>query len=92
MITIELLSAPGCANCRAAKAMVARLIERERAQFPDLIVEEVDVIQRPEVALKYRVMSVPAIAINGELAFAGVPREEELRKQLSALFPSGGKR
>lgn len=92
MITIELLSAHGCANCRAAKETIARLIERERAQFPDLIVEEVDVTQHPEVAVKYRVMSVPAIAINGELAFVGVPQEEELRKQLSALSLSGGKR
>ena len=72
--------------------MVARLIEREMAQFPDLSLEEVDVTQHPEVAVKYRVMSVPAIAISGELAFVGVPREEELRKRLSALSLSGGKR
>ena len=92
MITIELLSAPGCANCRAAKVMVARLIETERAQFPDLIVEEVDVTQHPEVAVKYRVMSAPAIAINGELAFVGVPQEEELKKRLRVLSPGGGRR
>lgn len=85
MITIELLSAPGCANCQAAKAMVARLIERERAQFPDLSLEEVDVTQHPEVALKYRVMATPAIAINGKLEFTGVPQERKLKERLEAL-------
>lgn len=84
MITVELLSAPGCANCRAAKALVAKLIEQAKAEIADLHLEEVDITERPEVAVKYRVMSVPAIAINGKLAFMGVPREEELRRRLLA--------
>ncbi len=84
MVTVELLSAPGCANCRAAKALVARLIEQAKAEIADLHFEDVDITERPEVAVKYRVMSVPAIAINGRLEFMGVPKEDELRRRLLA--------
>jgi len=89
MITVELLSAPGCANCRAAKASVAKLIEQAKAEIADLHLEEVDITERPEVAVKYRVMSVPAIAINGRVEFMGVPKEEELHRRLLAASPGG---
>ncbi len=84
MIYVELLSAPGCGNCRAAKALVAKLIEQAKAEIADLHLEEVDITDRPEVAVKYRVMSVPAIAINGRLEFMDVPKEEDLRRRLLA--------
>ena len=64
--------------------MVAKLIEQAKAEIADLHFEEVDITERPEVAVKYRVMSVPAIAINGRLAFMGIPKEEELRRRLLA--------
>ncbi len=38
--------------------------------------------ERPDVAVKYRVMATPAIAINGKLEFVGVPGEEALRARL----------
>jgi hypothetical protein len=43
-------------------------------------VEEVDVTVRPEVALKYSVVTTLAIAIGGQLAFTGVPGAEALRE------------
>lgn len=55
-----------------------------RATLPDLRLEEVDVTEHPEVAVKYRVMATPAIAINGKLEFVGVPAEATLRARLLA--------
>ncbi len=89
MIRVELLSAPGCANCRAAKASVAKLIEQAKVEIADLHFEEVDITEHPEVAVKYRVMSVPAIAVNGRLEFMGVPKEEEFRRRLLAASRGG---
>jgi hypothetical protein len=60
--------------------LVAKLIEEAKAEIPDLHLEEVDITEHPEVAVKYRVMATPAIAINGRLAFTGVPREADLRR------------
>jgi thioredoxin-like negative regulator of GroEL len=69
--------------------LVAKLIEQAKAEIPDFYFEEVDITERPEVAVKYRVMSVPAIALNGRLEFMGVPKEEELRRRLLAAIRGG---
>ena len=62
--------------------MVARLIEEARSSLPDLELEEVDITERPEVAVKYRIMSTPAIAINGKLEFRGSPPARALLDRL----------
>ena len=61
-----------------------KLIKETKAEIPDLHFEEVDITERPEVAVKYRVMFTPAIAINGRLAFTGVPRPEALLARLQS--------
>jgi hypothetical protein len=58
------------------------LVDEAKAELPDLLLEEVDISEHPEVAVKYRVMATPAIAINGRLAFTSVPREADLRRAL----------
>lgn len=59
--------------------------------MPDIRVEEINVAANPAVAVKYRVISTPAIVINGKLEFTGVPREEALLAHLRAAagFPKG---
>jgi hypothetical protein len=59
-------------------------MEDARDEFPALQIEEINVAVHPEVAVKYGVMSAPAIAINGRLEFVGVPREEALLGRLRA--------
>ena len=62
--------------------MALAVIEPMRAERPDLVLKIVDITEHPEVAVKYRVMATPAIAINGKLAFTGVPREADLRRAI----------
>jgi hypothetical protein len=69
--------------------LVARLVDEAREEFPDLSVEEVDVAERPDVAVKYGVMATPALAINGRLEFTGIPREDALRARLQSA--AGGR-
>lgn len=64
--------------------MAARLVEDVKATLPDLRLEEVDITEHPELALKYRLMATPAIVINGKLEFVGVPMEATLRARLLA--------
>jgi len=59
--------------------LAVEVIESVRRERPDLILSIVDITQAPELAVKYRVMATPAIAINGRLAFMGVPRRDALR-------------
>ncbi len=69
--------------------MVVELIANASEMFPDVHLEEVDITTRPEVAVKYGVMSTPALAINGKLAFTGVPRAEALAARLQAAAGAG---
>lgn len=64
------------------------MIEDAGAGLGTLRVDEVDVTERPEVAVRYGVMATPAIAINGRLEFRGVPREDALRARLRAVASS----
>ena len=65
--------------------MVLRLIESAKSQIFDVEMKEVDITEHPEVAVKYRVMATPAIAINGRLEFLGVPREDALLERLHSV-------
>jgi len=82
MVRVEVLTAPGCRKCEAAKALVVNTIARLRQEIPDLKVEVINLADHPEVAVQYRVMATPAIAINGVLAFYGTPKEADLRQRL----------
>jgi hypothetical protein len=72
--------------------LVAKLIQEASAGLEGLQLDEVDVSERPDVAVKYGVMSTPAIAINGRLEFSGVPREGALRARLRAAAQAAERR
>ena len=67
------------------------MIEKAKTEVPDIQVEEIDVAANSAVAVKYRVMSTPAIVINGKLEFTGVPGEDALLARLRAAggIPKG---
>ncbi len=74
------------------QALVVTVIEKVKRLVPEVHVEEIDVAANPGAAVNYGVMSTPAIAINGKLAFTGVPREETLlaRLESTARATQGG--
>ena len=78
-IYVEEFMSPGCVGCPAVKQMLKELSEELKGE---ITVEEVDITVDTTRASQYGIMSVPAIAINGELKFMGVPKREELKKTL----------
>ena len=66
-VYVEEFMSPGCVGCPVVK---------------QILKEEVDITVDTTRASQYGIMSVPAIAINGELKFIGVPKKEELKKAL----------
>ena len=78
-IYVEEFMSPGCVGCPAVKEMLKSLSEELSGEIS---IEEVDITIDTTRAAQYGVMSVPAIAINGELKFMGVPKKEELKKAL----------
>lgn len=61
------------------------MIEKAKSHVPDIQVDEIDVAAHPAVAVKYRVTSTPALAINGRLEFTGIPREDALLARLQSV-------
>ena len=64
--------------------MALEAIAQVRQAHPEIELREVDLAQHPEVAVKYGVMSTPAIAIDGELAWEGVPSAQALQERIEA--------
>lgn len=81
MARVQVLFTPGCAGCDALKRMLEKVI----AEFPGLDWEEIDLIDHPEVAERYGIVSVPAVVIDGRLEFPSVPKEDALREKITAL-------
>jgi len=78
-VYVEEFMSPGCVGCPVVKEMLKNLSEELSGE---VTVEEVDITVDTPRASQYGVMSVPAIAINGELKFTGVPKREELKQAL----------
>lgn len=53
------------------------MIKKLKSKTSEIRLVEVDITDRPEVAVRYRIMATPAIAINGKLEFTGVPKEND---------------
>ncbi len=77
MKSIEVLG-PGCSNCKV-------LYERARQAVQELGLEcEVEKITDLNVIVGYRVMSTPALVVDGQVKLAGkVPSVEQLKELLS---------
>ncbi len=89
-IEIEILTAPGWKKCEEAKVLAQKLVEKMGQDLPGLSYRVVDLVVSPELGVKYGVLSTPAIAINGKLAFSGIPKEKKLRKKLKDEFKRSG--
>lgn len=76
-----ILSTPGCAHCASAK----KAAEAIKTDYPDLQIKEIDLIDEPEYAMQYSVMTAPGIVINGKLEFTGGVTENQLRKKLDEV-------
>ena len=74
-IEIKILTAPDCTTCDQAKAMVQKLVEQSGRDFPEMSYRTIDVVESPEIGVRYGVLSTPVIIINDILAFRGVPKE-----------------
>ncbi|MFN4046290.1 MAG: protein disulfide oxidoreductase [Acidilobaceae archaeon] len=77
-VHIETIVTPSCPYCPYA-VLLAHMMAYEayKQGNPVIVSDAVEAYENPDIADKYGVMSVPAIAINGSLVFVGVPYEED---------------
>lgn len=75
MKNVQILTTPDCGSC----AQVKKMLDNLGVQY-----EVIDVTENPDILQTYPVMTAPGIVIDGELAFTGVPKKEELVEALES--------
>ncbi len=79
-IQVEVFSSPGCSRCGQVFDMlqtITRELGAERIEW-----REVNVLDELDYAVELGVLSMPAIAIDGELVFKSHPTAGKLREAL----------
>lgn len=76
---IELFYTQGCAECSAAHAKL-RTVAQESVK--DLEWRELNVLDDLDYAVQLGVLTLPSIAVDGELVFTSMPTAMQLRNAL----------
>ncbi|MCX8184645.1 MAG: thioredoxin family protein [Sulfolobales archaeon] len=78
-VYVEVIVTPTCPYCPYA-ALIANMIAYEayRAGNRAVVSDIVEAYENPDIADAYNVMSVPVVAVNKRVVFAGLPYEEQL--------------
>ncbi|MAT50295.1 MAG: glutaredoxin [Porticoccaceae bacterium] len=77
---VEVFTSPGCRVCGRAKTLLREIAEQvgcDRIHW-----RAINVLEELDYAVDLGVLSTPAIAIDGELIFTGLPPMHALRAEL----------
>ncbi len=83
-VTIEIIAAPGCEKCAAARGEL-RAVAASVLGAENMVWRDVNVLDELDYAVTLGVLSMPAVAVNGALKFSALPTAEQLRTALSSL-------
>ncbi len=84
-VYIETIVTPSCPYCPYAVLLANMFAYEAYKQGSKAVISDtVEAYENPDIADKYGVTSVPAIAINGKLVFIGVPYEEDFIRYVKA--------
>ena len=76
---IDLLYTPGCPKCVANKEGLKATAKK---LIPNLLWREMNVLDEIDYAVELGVLTLPAIAIDGEVVFASLPTSQQFEREL----------
>lgn len=76
---IELFQAAGCKSCADARNNLKAVAEH---LVPGVSWRDVDAAKELDYAVEVGVMSLPALAVDGQLVFSALPTPAQLRQEL----------
>lgn len=85
-VKIEVIAAPGCKKCASAQNEL-RTVAASVLGEDNVVWREVNVLEELDYAVSLGVLSMPAIAMNGDLTFPSLPTPEQFRAALLRLEP-----
>jgi hypothetical protein len=77
---IELFYTPGCEKCADSKDGLKATAQQ---LVPNVVWRELNALDELDYAVELGVLTLPAMAINGELVFSSLPTRRQLRRELS---------
>ena len=83
---VELFYTPGCEKCADNKDEL-RAVATELV--PDLVWRELNVLDEVDYAVEVGVITLPSIAIDGEVLFSSLPTCRQLRRELIKRLGKG---
>jgi thioredoxin 1 len=84
---IELFYTPGCQQCAGARDGLKAAAEE---LISGVIWRELNALDELDYAVKLGVVSLPAIAIDGQLVFSSLPTSRQLRRELTKRAAKAG--
>lgn len=85
-VKIEVIAAPGCKKCAGAQGEL-RAVAASVLGEDHLVWRAINVLEEFDYAVSLGVLTMPAIAVNGELTFPSLPTPEQFRVALLRLEP-----
>jgi thioredoxin len=76
---IEIFYTPGCSECDVAHANLRNVAQES---VNDLEWRELNVLDELDYAVELGVLTLPSIAVDGELVFTSMPTATQLREAL----------
>ena len=77
---IELFYIPGCEKCATAGDDLKATAEQV---IPGIIWRELNALDELDYVVELSVLTLPAVAIDGEMVFSSLPTSGQLRRELS---------
>ena len=79
LVKVELFHSAGCKRCATARAQLKSAAEQA---VPGIVWREIDPADEIDYAVEVGVMSLPAVVVDGQLAFSSLPTPDQLTKEL----------
>ncbi len=86
-LDVLVLRSHGCASCGQVLNVLDDL---KRTRFPDMSVQDVDIVERPELLAKFPILSSPGIVVNGKLVAHGFVTRKKLEQRIEDALEAGG--
>jgi len=83
-VTIEIIAVPGCRQCAPIQVEL-RGVATSVLGEDNIVWREINVLEELDYAVSLGVLSMPAIAVNGELLFSSLPTPAQFRMALRGL-------
>jgi len=83
---VELFYTPGCKKCAGRKDALRATAEE---LVPGLVWRELNVLAELDYAIELGVLTLPAVAIEGNVVFSALPTQRQFRRELMTRIGKG---